>query len=77
MLCAGRSIDPALISSRQEVGEVYRAVAAGSPPPADAKLLTGWRREAAGQALLDVMAGRLTLTARWAGDALRTTADRL
>jgi ribonuclease D len=72
VICAGRSIDPSLVSSRQEVGEVYRAVAAGSPPPADARLMIGWRREAVGQAVLDVMAGRTTVAARWADDALRS-----
>ena len=77
VLCAGRSIDPSLVSSRQEVGEVYRAVSTGAPPPADARMLVGWRREAAGQALLDLMAGRLSLTARWADAALRTTAEPL
>ena len=77
VLSAGRSIDPSLISSRQEVGEVYRAVSAGLAPPADARLLSGWRREAAGQALLDLMAGHLSITARWSDDALRTTADRV
>ena len=77
VMCAGRSIDPALISSRAEVGEVYRAVSTGAPPPADAKLLAGWRRAAIGQAVLDLLAGRLTLAAAWTNDALRTLTDRV
>ena len=75
VLCAGRSIDPNLISSRQDVGEVYRAVAAGEPPPPDARLLRGWRREAAGQALLDLLAGRGALDVRWVNDGLRSAVD--
>ena len=77
VICAGRSIDPSLISSRQEVGEVYRAVSTGQPPPPDARMLSGWRREAAGQAVLDLLAGQLSLTARWADDALRSVAERI
>jgi ribonuclease D len=75
VLCAGRSIDPSLISSRQDVGEVYRALAAGNPPPSDARLLKGWRREAIGQAMLDLLAGRGSLDVRWADDGLRSSLD--
>ncbi len=72
VVCAGRSIDPGLVSSRQEVGEVYRAVAAAGPLPADARLLQGWRREAVGQTLLDLLAGHGTVAVRWAEDGLRS-----
>ncbi len=75
VVCAGRSIDPALISSRQEVGEVYRAVSTGLSPPDDARLLKGWRREAAGQTLLDLLAGRGSVRVNWADDGLRSSID--
>ena len=75
VICAGRSIDPALVSSRQEVGEVSRAVSAGQEPPADARLLNGWRQEAAGQSLLDLLAGRGSIRAHWADVGLRSAVD--
>lgn len=70
-VAAGRSIDPALVTSRQEAGEVYRAIAAGRAEPADARLLRGWRREAVGQTVLDLFAGKTSLQVRWDGE-LRT-----
>ena len=75
VVCAGRSIDPALISSRQEVGEVYRAFAAGQHLPSDARLLKGWRREAAGQTLLDLLASRGSVHLNWVDDGLRSSVD--
>ena len=73
VVCAGRSIDPTLVSSRQEVGDVCRAVAAGQAPPEDARVLSGWRREAAGQSLLALLAGRGGVSLRWTADGLTST----
>ena len=64
-ICAGRSIDPALVASRQDIGELYRAVSAGKEPPDDLRILRGWRREAAGQAVLDFLAGKLHIELTW------------
>jgi ribonuclease D len=69
-LCAGRSIDPALVTSRQEIGELYR-VLSSEGKPGETGLLTGWRREAVGQALLDLVAGKARLGISWS-DTLRT-----
>ncbi len=63
-LCAGQSIDPNLIASRQEVGEFFRAVTAGEPT-ASHPLMTGWRRDAAGQAIIDLLSGKLKMQLRW------------
>jgi ribonuclease D len=63
-LCAGQSIDPGLVASRQEVGDLFRAVAAGESV-ATHSLLTGWRKEAAGQAMLDLLGGKLRLHLEW------------
>ena len=65
VVAAGRSIDPGLVTSRQEVGEVYRALSTGKPEPSDARLLNGWRRAAVGQTVLDVMAGKTKVDLRW------------
>jgi ribonuclease D len=64
-LCAGRSIDPALVASRQDIGQLYRATEAGEPAPADLRLLNGWRRDAAGQAVLDLLAGKMKFDVGW------------
>jgi len=72
-LCAGRQIDPALVASHQEIGELYRLVSAGQDPSAS-RIMRGWRREAAGESLLGLLRGELCLTVRWADDALQTSA---
>ncbi len=63
-LCAGRKIDPNLVSSRQEIGELYRTVSS-SNDPADARLLQGWRHDAIGQTVLDLLAGNTCLELNW------------
>jgi ribonuclease D len=58
-LCAARGIDPALVTSRQEIGELHRTFLADPKPNRlpDLRILRGWRREAIGQQLLDLLAG--------------------
>jgi ribonuclease D len=63
-LCAGRSIDPALVTSRQEIGELYRRLSA-SESPDDLRLMRGWRREAAGGWAVDFLAGKANLQLAW------------
>lgn len=69
MLAIGRQIDPALVTSRQEVGELYRRLDAGEPTDA-MRIMTGWRREAIGQRLLDLYGGKLTFAAKWTAGGL-------
>jgi ribonuclease D len=63
-LCAGQSIDPNLIASRQEVGEFFRAVIAGEAVDTHS-LMTSWRRDAAGQAIIDLLSGKLKMHLGW------------
>jgi len=63
-LCAGRKIDPNLVSSRQEIGELYRSEA-GSSDSSEAHLLQDWRREAIGNTVLDLLAGKTCLELNW------------
>jgi ribonuclease D len=65
-LCSGQSIDPALVASRQEVGELFRAVMA-SEPIEDHSMLTGWRGEAVGRAMFDLLQGKLKMQLEWMG----------
>jgi ribonuclease D len=69
-LCSGQSIDPNLVVSRQDIGELYRAVSAGKEP-GDLRLLRGWRREAAGQTIVDLMSGKTALDLSWS-ETLKT-----
>ena len=52
MLCYEQKIDPALVSSRQEIGEFYRAVTTGKSVDQH-HLMTGWRKTACGERLLE------------------------
>jgi ribonuclease D len=68
-ICAGLSLDPSLVASRQDVGEFYRHVTgdgAGEPP----LLLRGWRREAVGEMLTEFLAGKRKVGLEWVDEAL-------
>jgi len=54
--CMGRSVDPAIVASRQDVASFLRAIAKGELEPH--RLMQGWRRDALGQWLIDLVAGR-------------------
>lgn len=72
-LAAGQQIDPGMLTSRQEIGQLYRLVNGGQPLK-DLRILQGWRRDSAGQALLDLLAGQVQIEAQWNGGALRAIA---
>ena len=75
-ICAGRGVDTAVVTSRQEVGELYRALAAGEDV-SRMRLMKGWRREALGEALVELFKGRTSLQVAWRKDDLSTvTASR-
>jgi ribonuclease D len=57
MVCYEQQIDPALVGSRQEIGELYRAWTKGEPLD-DLHVMTGWRRQACGQSLLTALQQR-------------------
>jgi ribonuclease D len=69
-LSAGQQIDPNLIASRQEIGELFRALSTGNGEP-DLRILRGWRRHALGEKLLDLFHGKLTISAHWRDGRLR------
>ncbi len=50
-LCHSQSIDPAVVTSRQAIGELHRALVNGESFD-DLRLMTGWRREAVGDRLV-------------------------
>jgi ribonuclease D len=69
-LAAGQGIDPALVASRQEIGEFYRVFLTGQIPE-NSRILRGWRRQAAGQALLDLLHGKTRINLQWKDGQLR------
>jgi ribonuclease D len=69
-LCAGQQIDPNLVTSRQEIGELHRLLAAGKDP-SKLRILRGWRRTAVGQKLLDVFVAKTQFTLQWKDGSLR------
>lgn len=73
-LCAAQGIDPSLVTSRQEIGELHQIFIAEQKPP-DLRVLRGWRREAVGERLLDLMRGRGGLSVEWANGILRVPPD--
>lgn len=71
-LCIGQKIDPDLVTSRNEIGRLYRHVQANQPP-GELRLLTGWRMEAITATLLSVIEGKTTLKLSWQSEGLETT----
>jgi len=61
---------PELLATRADLSRIVSSVRRGDPEP-DVKTLTGWRREAVGGELLDLLNGRTTLAV---GDDLRVEA---
>jgi len=70
-ICIGQAVDPALVTSRQEVGEFVRHVNHGREPKENG-ILKGWRREALGEPLLDLMTREGKVAMTWREGALRT-----
>src|SRR5205814_7930858 len=68
-LCIGRKIDPDLVSSRQEIGRLYRQLLAGESP-AGLRLLNGWRHEAVASTLLELIDGKVGVNLEWREGAL-------
>lgn len=69
-LCAAQSLDPAMVTSRQETIDVYRGLVR-KKDLAGHRLLSGWRDLAVGAALRQIAAGTFQMPATWTGDALR------
>src|SRR4051812_3138387 len=70
-ICAGRGVDTAIVASRQEVAEFYRTLSSGGEVSA-LRLMQGWRREALGEALVELFKGSKRLDIAWEAEHLRT-----
>lgn len=63
--CHAHGIDPQLVTSRQEIGRLAYALAAGKPVPHDVSLLTGWRKDFIGDLLHAMLGPGGELRIRW------------
>ena len=70
-ICAGQSIDANLITNQKEIGEFYRHALAEKPAN-ELSLMTGWRRAALGEPLLELMIGKRSINLSWGDGSLRT-----
>ena len=70
-ICIGQGIDPALVTSRQEVGEFVRHVNHGREPK-DNGILKGWRRAALGEPLMSLMTRAGKVAIEWKDGGLKT-----
>ena len=73
-LCAGQSIDAAVVTNRQEINEFYQRLA-GTGPSAAHRLLSGWRRQALGQPLAQLLGGEADIHLGWPDGALQAAAE--
>lgn len=72
VICAGQSIDPALVTSRQEIGELYRGLSAGGELP-DLRIMKGWRAHVCGQRLVSLFAGKGDIQLGWRNGRLHAS----
>jgi ribonuclease D len=70
LLCAGQSLDPALVASRQEIIDAYRRLIRGRDV-SDERLFNGWRATALGNALRQIAEGTFEIEAAWKNGSLR------
>lgn len=74
-LCWGQSIDPAVVTSRQEISDLYQRLVANDPS-AEHRLLTGWRGQAVGDALRELILGGARAELSWPGGSLHSRVHR-
>lgn len=69
-LCAGSQVDSALVTSRQEMSDFYRAIATNQDV-SHLRVMKGWRRAALGDPLLKLLKSQSEMTLRWADGSLK------
>lgn len=71
-ICHGRGVDPALVTSRQEIARVYHQSFNGGVGD-DLRLMRAWRGELLGSALRRFLAGDAEVKLQWRDGAIRAT----
>lgn len=70
-ICAGAGIDPALVASRQDITDLFRALKNDTKLP-DLRVLGGWRAKACGDKLINMYRGVGSLSLSWSNGELRS-----
>jgi ribonuclease D len=70
-LCIGQRIDPNLVTSRAEIGELHRHLSNRGEAPT--RLLNGWRKNAVGEPLVNLFRGAAPISLTWSGSRLKAT----
>jgi ribonuclease D len=74
-LCAGQGIDVAVVTSRQEINDFYQHFTSKAPadeaPAETHRVLQGWRGEALGATLKDLLEGRAGIELNWKNGMLK------
>jgi ribonuclease D len=73
-LCTGQSIDVAVVTSRQEINDLYKHLTNSSNDEETPRLLQGWRQDAVGQKLRQLVAGKNRIELAWPNGALQAAA---
>ena len=74
-VCAGQSIDVAVVTSRQEINDFYQFLTAPSNGHTH-RLLNGWRREALGETLVQLLKDNARIELAWPNGALKAKGMR-
>jgi ribonuclease D len=69
-LCAGNRVDPAIVTSRQDMADFYHAISAKKELEKH-PLMQGWRREALGEPLLELVGGSAVFAMKWEDGTLK------
>jgi ribonuclease D len=69
-MCYGRGIDPSLVASRSEIGELYRHLT-DNATARELRLLSGWRFKAFGEPLKAMIDQGLAMKLEWNADSLK------
>jgi ribonuclease D len=72
-LCAGQGIDVAVATSRQEINEFYQYLTSADETSTPHRLLNGWRRQAIGDALRQLIQGAGNIAIDWQEGGLRAS----
>lgn len=76
-ICSGQGVDTAVATNRQEINDFYQCLTRQNMQDTPHRLLTGWRREALGEALARLLRGDARVELTWPNGALNAiTAHR-
>lgn len=70
-LCTGQSIDVGAVTSRQEISDFYQRYASGRGNVPTHRLMTGWRYQAIGRTLSQILQGKARIELSWPNHFLR------